>query len=444
MPNYENPADNGANNVYNVTVNARDSSDSTVDDSIDVTVTVTNVNEAPTITSGTSAGSRPENTAITAQLVIYNATDPDADDTLTWTLGGDDANDFTLTEGISNLRYVLRFAAEPDFENPADANTDNIYNVVIQVSDGKNAAGNPDSAIDDTYTTALTITNVDEAGTASFSGTLEGGSTQTASLTDPDGNISNQTYQWQRANTAGGTYSNINSNGTSSTYVPVAADVTKYLKVRVNYTDGFGSGRMATSAARGPIGASNAAPTFDDGTATTRTLPENPAVGTNAGDAIEASDTDSGDTLVYGIKTGNDGASFTIDSSTGQLKSKSGVTYNFKATKNSYTVVVTVHDGKDTAGGASTTVDDEITVTINLTNVNEEPDIASAPATKSVPENSTAVQTFTATDVDAMSTFAWDLQGADAARFSISPTGGVLTFSNAPDFETPTDSDTDN
>ena len=61
------------------------------------------------------------------------------------------------------------------------------------------------------------------------------------------------------------------TNATSVTYVPVAADVTKYLRVRVNYTDGQGSGKSATSDSRGPIGASNSEPTFNDGMTATRT-----------------------------------------------------------------------------------------------------------------------------------------------------------------------------
>ena len=75
----------------------------------------------------------------------------------------------------------------------------------------------------------------------------------------------------------------------------------------------------------------------------------------DVGNAIAASDSDSGDTLVYAIKSGNDGASFDIDSTDGQLKSKTGITYNFEDTKKSYTVTVTVHDGKDAAGGTDTT-----------------------------------------------------------------------------------------
>ena len=68
--------------------------------------------------------------------------------------------------------------------------------------------------------------------------------------------------------------------------------------------------------------------------------------------------------------------------------------------------------------------------------------LTSPPTTKSVPENSTAVHTYAATDVDAGTAFSWSLNGTDAGKFEISSTG-VLTFSSAPDFETPTDSVTD-
>ena len=88
----------------------------------------------------------------------------------------------------------------------------------------------------------------------------------------------------------------------------MAADVGKYLRVRVNYTDGQGSGKSATSVSRGPIGASNSEPTFNDGSTATRTLPENSRNGDDVGGAIAATDSDGGDTLTYyAIKTGNDG-----------------------------------------------------------------------------------------------------------------------------------------
>ncbi len=62
-----------------------------------------------------------------------------------------------------------------------------------------------------------------------------------------------------------------------------------------------------------------------------------------------------------------------------------------------------------------------------------------------VAENTTAVTTVTATDVDAGQTKTFSISGgADKALFEIDGTTGVLTFKTAPDFETKADANTDN
>ena len=203
-----------------------------------------------------------------------------------------------------------------------------------------------------------------------------------ASLTDIDGTPTSVTWQWAQGPTAGGTFANI-SSATSSSYTLVAADVTKYLRATANYTDPQGSSKSA-NATTGQIGASNAEPSFST-TPATRTLPENSGAGTDIGAAVTATESDSGDTLFYSLN-GSDAGSFDIDSSNGQIKTRTGVTYDFEGSKKTYTVTVNVRDSKDSAGDANTATDDSITVTINLTNVNEAPVIASPPATESIPE----------------------------------------------------------
>ena len=75
--------------------------------------------------------------------------------------------------------------------------------------------------------------------------------------------------------------------------------------------------------------------------------------------------------------------------------------------------------------------------------VNTAPTITSGGAF-SVPENSTAVTTVTATDAEPNPLTYSIASGADADKFSIDSATGILTFVSAPDFESPTDVDADN
>ena len=101
-----------------------------------------------------------------------------------------------------------------------------------------------------------------------------------------------------------------------------------------------------------------------------RSIAENTAAGQNVGAVVTAADADAGDTLGYTLG-GADAASFDFVESSGQIRTKSGVTYDFEA-KSSYTVTVTASDGTATAVA---------TVTIGVTDVDEPP---SAPATPMV------------------------------------------------------------
>ena len=98
---------------------------------------------------------------------------------------------------------------------------------------------------------------------------------------------------------------------------------------------------------------SNTAPAFSSTTTTRRVAEDSPA-GTAVGAPVTATDTDSGDTLTYTLE-GADATSFTIVSTSGQIRTRSGVTY----TRSTYAVVVKAEDSH----GSS----DTIAVTITLT-----------------------------------------------------------------------------
>ena len=94
-PDYEIPGDSGGDNVYNVTVQARDDGFNT--GTLNVVVAVTDVNEGPEI-SGRRSLSFTENQATDRVLATYSATDPEDPSTVItrWSLSGTDAGDFTI------------------------------------------------------------------------------------------------------------------------------------------------------------------------------------------------------------------------------------------------------------------------------------------------------------------------------------------------------------
>ena len=101
--------------------------------------------------------------------------------------------------------------------------------------------------------------------------------------------------------------------------------------------------------------------TFDPDTVI-REVNENTGVNQNVGAPVTAAYTGTC-TLTYTLG-GTDAASFEIDSSTGQIKTKSGVAYDHEA-KSTYTVTVTASDANCGT--------DDATVTINVNDVNEPP-----------------------------------------------------------------------
>ena len=394
------------------------------------------VNNPPEFTDTAPATrSVDENTASATNIgAAVAATDPESD-TLVYGLTGTDASSFT----IDTTSGQLKTSASLDFE------TDSSYSVNVTVHDGKDDVGGDDNTADATIAVTISVNNKDEAGTVTLPATFSGGVEATASVSDPDGTVSGASWQWTRGNTATGSFSTI-SGANSAGYTPVAADVLKYLRATVTYTDPEGSGKTASATSSGMVVAGNAEPAFSADSAT-RTLPENSGAGVDVvGGVVAATDGDS-DTLTYSL-TGADAARFEIDS-TGQIKVKTGSThtFNFESSKKSYSVTVNVRDSKDAAGNADTVTDDTIAVTINLTNVNEAPVITNLLDTPNVPENSSGTILLMASDVDVPDTQTWSVESADDGdKFQVaSGFLATLSFRDEPDFETPGQSgETDN
>ena len=130
--NAEAPDDTGGDAIYNVQVTATSGGQSTVQN---ITVNLTNVNEAPAITSGGAAAINENSTA-----VIYTATGTTApagaefggSDFLTWSISGTDAAYFTINSSTGEIRAT---GTGRNFESPTDAGANNVYDLTVTATD---------------------------------------------------------------------------------------------------------------------------------------------------------------------------------------------------------------------------------------------------------------------------------------------------------------------
>ena len=441
----------GATAEYTLTVTATDpfatpgSGDAFNSDSVMVKITVTDVNEPPAVTGDATATFNEETGGIDTELFAYTANDPEtatADNTeVTWSVAGPDGGKFTATGG------ALKFKAKPDYENPTDANTDNVYEVTVQATDGNGNRG--------MKSVKVTVANEPEPGVVILSKTQPRvGIAVTASLTDPDGSISGLTWLWSisdatdRVASPDGEIKDANSD----TYTPKAGDVGGTLTATASYTDGHGPGTMADAASANPVAEDtrNRAPEFaDQDTETdglqndmaTRKVDENikadasddaemddnNVTNDDVGSVVMATDPDpNAEDLTYTLG-GADAAKFRVRAN-GQIEVGSGTMLDYE-TKQTYMVTVMAED----SFGASSS----IMVTIMVNDVDEAPDVSGAEAIEYAEDRTDPVATYTAVDPEQTAITSWTLAGTDAAAFTIE--GGVLRFAKSPDYETPAD-----
>ena len=192
---------------------------------------------APEITSATTF---PVDEATPAVATLTAEDQDSAAADLEWSkAGGADAGQFTLsTDGD------LAFAAAPDYENPDDADGDNVYEVTVQVREGTNTA---------TADIEVTVVNVDEAGSVSlFPALLQVRTVVRPTLSDPDGGISAVAWQWARSSDKM-TWADID-RAVRADYLPTDSDQGQYLRATASYTDGEGADKTAVAASEAMVG----------------------------------------------------------------------------------------------------------------------------------------------------------------------------------------------
>ena len=404
-----------ANTRYEVQVLARsDEGESLWSPSADVS---TIANQAPMFNEGSSAiRSIAENTPPDHSIGNpVTATDNDGG-TLTYSLEGTDQTSFAL----DGNQLQTQSGEIYDYEEKSS------YVVIVRAKDGH----------DGSNTIEVTINLIDEQEPPETPASPSVSAASSTSLTvtwdeptntGPD--INGYDVQYREGDSGDFTSWTHNSADLTATITGRTPDTRYEVQVHARNAEGTSdwsdSGRGSTDA--------NGLPIFTDGPSATRSFAENTTGIQNIGDPVTATDPED-TTLTYSLE-GTDKDAFTIDTSSGQLRTTRDETYNYED-QNRYVVRVKAtdeHNGERT-----------ISVNIDLTDVNEAPTFTSD-ATFEVAENNTFVGRVTAEDVDSGDgIIGYTItDGADRDLLEIN-SGGVLTFKDAPNFENPTDSGRNN
>ena len=418
-------------------------------------------NSAPVFSSDSATREIAENTAAGENIggpVV--ATDDDDDDaSLTYSLGGTDAASFDLSASGQLLT-----------KNALDYEAKSSYTVTVTATDPSDAS--------DSITVTITVNDVEEApefpagesGARSVAENTAAGRNIGGPVAATDDDDASLTYAL--GGTDAGSFNIVASSGQLLTKDPLDYETKPSYSVTVSATDPSDASDSITvtitvtdvdesppppvkprvvdesppPANRQPSSSSrvvsytpkfNRAPAFAEGDSADRSVAERTAAGTNIDRPVKATDYD-GDSLTYSLG-GTDAGSFDIAAPSGQLLAKDPLDYE---TKSSYSVAVSVTDGKDVRGNADTTVDDKFTVTITVTDEEQAPEFpASETGARSVAENTEAGENIggpvAAVDDDSDS-LTYSLGGTDAGSFDIVAPSGQLLTKDPLDYETST------
>ena len=158
-PDYE------TKNSYTATVTV---SDGGFSPSQELTVNVTNINEAPVAQTQPQGSNFSENS--TGVVFRANSLDPDSSDTLSFSLTGDDAGDLNIDSNGD-----ITFASDPNYELPTDANSNNTYEFNIVVTDAGGLSATSNSSINVTDVALASDTDPQTLNGTAGADSLQGG-----------------------------------------------------------------------------------------------------------------------------------------------------------------------------------------------------------------------------------------------------------------------------
>ena len=402
---FESPDDVGGDGTYAVTVQVSDGKQS---GTADLSVTLSNRNEAPSA----NAGADQDGIAGGATVSLNGTgTDPDADDTLSY--------GWTQTAGTT-MTLSATDATATSFTAPSALSADETLRFTLRVTDAGGLYAEDEVAV--TVEAATAAPSVDEPRTHTV---LEGETAiTTLAATDEDTSASELTWSI-RGGADSGAFS-ITTVGALSFLAAkdfespddVGGDGTYAVTVQVSDGKQSGTADLSVTLSNRNEAPSANAGADQDGIAGGATVSLN---GTGT-------DPDADDTLSYGW-TQTAGTTMTLSATDATATSFTAPSALSADETLRFTLRVT------DAGGLY--AEDEVAVTVEAATAAPSVD---EPRTHTVLEGETAITTLAATDEDtSASELTWSIRGgADSGAFSIT-TVGALSFLAAKDFESPDD-----
>ena len=309
----------------------------------------TPANQAPTFTATTATRTLDGELARRPEPPPAIPSEPDGDsDSLTYSVTEPNSDKFTVDPSDGQIR-----AGDHDYNHEATTS----YTLTLKVVDGHEGT--------DTITVRVNINDVLEPP-----GKPDLPTASQQSLTS-------LTFAWQEPANTGPAITDYDAQwrkGTSGDWTDVDditltrsatlenLDQNETYQLQARATNAEGTGEWSDPGAS--TTKDNSPPSFNEGTATTRSVAENTATVTDLGAALAVTDSDinDGGSLSYSITTLD--VPFTVDGSTGQIKTVANAGYDHE-TEPSHRFNIQAQDGQ---GGS-----DSITVTVSITDVNEPP-----------------------------------------------------------------------
>lgn len=417
-------------NTQALSVRAQDAANATA--IVVVTLNETDLDDVGPVITGPGGVAGAVSSAVSVNENQTGATSLTADEAATWSIvGGADAARFSIDASTG----VVTFFAAPDYEAPTDGDRDNRYVLLVQAQD---AAGNAS-----TQAVTVTVLDLDEtapvvSGPAGGAVSVPEGTAAVTTLT------ANEGVSWSIAGGVDAARFAVSSSG-AVTFVtapdfeaPADANRDNVYLVTVTATDAAGNISLQpltvtvtdasdappviTGPSGGP-GATGSALSLNEGVTAVTTLTAD-------------------EPTMWSIAGGSDAARFAIDPSTGAVSFLTAPDFEVPTDSDGDNRYVLIVRATDAEGLSSTHA-----LTVAILNVDDAPPVITGPSggpgaiasAKSVNENIAAVATLAANEA-----VSWAITGGvDAGRFAIDPASGALSFTTAPDYEAPDDTDRD-